>query len=90
MRWDRLFLDLEQRFDRELAAEAAMVAADEARAAHSALTLLHRVSEAGLVIVKTRGGTAERIALESVGPGWVAGREVEGGASALIPLAAID
>ena len=67
-----------------------MVAADEARAAHSALTLLHRVSEAGLVIVKTRGGTTVRIALESVGPGWVAGREVEGGASALIPLAAID
>jgi hypothetical protein len=90
MRWDRLFLDLEQRFDRELAAEAAMVAADEARAQHAALTLAQRTGDAGLVVLRTRGGTTMRITIESIGPGWLAGRESEGGASVLVPVTSIE
>lgn len=89
MRWERLFLDLEQRFDREMAAEAAMIAADEARAQHAALSLAQRVGGPGRVVLRTRGGTTVRLALESVGPGWIAGREVDGGASALVPVASI-
>lgn len=90
MRWDRLFLDLEHRFDREAEIELAAEAADEARARQAALTLADRLAQAGVAVVRTRVGATVRLQLEVIGADWIAGHEIEGAARLLIPMAAIE
>jgi len=90
MRWDRLFLDLEHRFDREAALELAVVVGDEERARLAAVTIADRWSASDLGVLRTRAGATTRLRVETVGADWIAGHEPEGGASLLIPTSAID
>ncbi len=90
MRWDRLFGDLESRFDHELGAEVAVEAVDEARARAAAVSLRDRLlAAAGTAVVRTGAGATLRLRIAAVGGDWLAGREHAGG-TVLVPLSAVQ
>lgn len=90
MRWDRLFLDLEHRFDREAELERAAEADDEARARSAAVSIGDRWAASGSGVLRTRGGATMRLLVDAVGADWIAGRDTAAAARLLIPTTAIE
>lgn len=90
MRWDRLFADLEARFDEIEAAQAAAELADRERVAVGAVLMTQRLGGAiGQPIRLRLGGSAVLTgALRSVGPDWLLLEEGQGRDS-IVALAAI-
>lgn len=90
MRWDRLFSDLEVRFDADRVSDARAEAREHERAREGALTLRDRlVAQRRAVTVATRAGVAIRMGIGVVGADWLAGTATEGRAQVAAPLRAI-
>ena len=79
MRWDRLFAELEGRFDELADEQAAAERADRERVAIGAVTALERLAGAldQQVRVGTAGGAVVAGALRAVGPDWLLVAEAE-------------
>lgn len=73
MRWDRLFADLEARFDELADADAAAEAADRERVAIGAVQAIQRLSGAidRPIRVRLAGGASVGGVLTTVGPDWL-------------------
>ena len=90
MRWERLFSDLEARFDADADADLRAEVADRVRGEVGRTGLADRVA-GGLgaaVWVGTRGGTAVTGVLRASGPDWLLVDE-DSGAEALVALTAV-
>ena len=90
MRWDRLFADLEARFEELGDAEEAAERADRARVAVGAVHATARLAGAvgGSVRVRLAGGPSIGGSLRSVGPDWLLVTEAQG-RDCMVALAAI-
>lgn len=90
MRWDRLFSDLEARFEEMADAEAAAELADRQRVAFGAVLATQRLigSIGQSVRVRLAGGTLVTGVLGRVGPDWLLLSEAQG-RDALIALGAV-
>lgn len=90
MRWDRLFADLEARFDELADAEAAAESADRARVAIGAVSAIQRLSGAinQSVRVQLAGGATVGGVLKTVGPDWLLLTDGQG-RDCLLALAAV-
>jgi len=90
MRWDRLFSDLEARFEEMEDAEAAAEAADRQRVAFGAVLATERLSGSigQSVRVRLAGGPLISGVLGRVGPNWLLLTEAQG-RDALIALSAM-
>ncbi len=73
MRWDRLFADLEARFDEIADAEAAAELADRQRVAFGAVRATQRLAGSSDQPVRVRlaGGASIGGVLRTVGPDWL-------------------
>ena len=90
MRWDRLFADLEARFDELADAEAAAEAADRERVAIGAVSAIQRLSGSidRELRVRLAGGASVGGVLRTVGPDWLLLTEGQG-RDCLVALAAV-
>ena len=90
MRWDRLFADLEARFDELADAEAAAESADRERVAIGAVSAIQRLSGSidRQVRVRLAGGASVGGVLRTVGPDWLLLTEGQG-RDCLVTLAAV-
>lgn len=90
MRWDRLFADLEARFDELADAEAAAESADRERVAIGGIRATQRLSGAidRPIRVRLAGGAVVSGVLRSVGPDWLLLAEGQG-RDCLVALAAV-
>ncbi len=80
MRWDRLFTDLEARFDELVDAEAAAESADRERVAVGAVRATQRLAGSidRPIRVRLAGGASVSGVLRSVGPDWLLVTEGQG------------
>jgi hypothetical protein len=80
MRWDRLFADLEARFDELADAEAAAEQADRERVAIGAVRATQRLAGSidQEIRVRLAGGSAVSGVLRTVGPDWLLLTEAQG------------
>ena len=90
MRWDRLFADLEARFDELADADAAAESADRERVAIGAVSAIQRLSGSidRPIRVRLAGGAAVGGTLRTVGPDWLLLTEGQG-SDCLVALAAV-
>lgn len=90
MRWDRLFADLEARFDELADAEAAAESADRERVAIGAVSAIQRLSGSidRQIRVRLAGGASVGGVLRTVGPDWLLLTEGQG-RDCLVALAAV-
>lgn len=91
MRWDRLFADLEARFDELADAEAAAESADRERVAIGAVSAIQRLSGSidRQIRVRLAGGVSVGGVLRTVGPDWLLLTEGQG-RDCLVALAAVN
>lgn len=91
MRWDRLFADLEARFDEMEAAQAAAELADRERVAAGAVLMTQRLGGAIDQPIRLQVTGAARVTgtLRSVGPDWLLVEEGVG-RDCIVALAAIN
>ena len=90
MRWDRLFADLEARFDELADAEAAAESADRERVAIGAVSAIQRLSGSidRPIRVRLAGGGSVGGVLRTVGPDWLLLTEGQS-SDCLVALAAV-
>ena len=91
MRFERIFEDLEGRFEHHEQEELRAVSEDLARAERAQLTLADRLRGAGRRELTLHVGSGLRLAgaVEEVGAEWVSLRETRTAQRAVVPLAAI-
>ena len=91
MRFERIFEDLEGRFEHHEQEELRAVSEDLARAERAQLTLADRLLGAGRRELTLHVGSGLRLAgaVEEVGAEWVSLRETRTAQRAVVPLAAI-
>ncbi|MGO1389773.1 MAG: hypothetical protein ACTHUZ_06620, partial [Brachybacterium alimentarium] len=92
MRFERIFDDLEGRFEHQEREEMRAVAEDLARAERAQLSLADRLRGAGRSVLTLHVGTDLRLEglVEEVGEAWVALRDPESSQRAVIPMPAVS
>ncbi|MGP5077471.1 hypothetical protein ACTXKZ_05355 [Brachybacterium alimentarium] len=92
MRFERIFDDLEGRFEHQEREEMRAVAEDLARAERAQLSLADRLRGAGRSVLTLHVGTDLRLEglVEEVGEAWVALRDPENSQRAVIPMPAVS
>lgn len=91
MRFERIFQDLEGRFDHHEQEEMRAVSEDLARAERAQLTLADRLRGTAARVLTVHLGPSLRLAgeVEEVGEDWLALREAGTGSRMIVPLGAV-